>query len=174
LQQAGFELPSEVRAAAEFTFGRKFEKEIRGQQLKPDPDVYRRALALVEEAKRHGYRIHPSAVPHGFEELLVEAVGFAVAHPSIVNFQSALTLVALTRKLELQADLERPQEVIHQALIDGMPVLDEVRELAAVLGLSSSLVQRVRAESFEDISATNVSASADEDQAAMISMTEKE
>jgi alpha-amylase/alpha-mannosidase (GH57 family) len=136
LQEAGFELPAELRAAAEFTVARRFERELREQLAGEGPGDYSKAFELADEAARLGYRIKRPAIDHLFEETVTRLVGFTALHPSLASFQSALMLIALAKRLNLEANLERAQEAIYEALRGGAPASGEMRKLALVLGLS--------------------------------------
>ena len=48
LRVNGFELPGELRAAAEFGLGRQFEEEIRRQAGRTDPSAYQKAAAVAQ------------------------------------------------------------------------------------------------------------------------------
>ena len=141
LQEAGFELPAELRAAAEFTMGRRFEEEIRRQQRSQNPADYQRALAIANEVAQHGYQIDLSTASRIFEEMVTRTVSFAINHPADENIESALTLLALTKKLRLQINLERAQEIVYEALQHGSVRPDAVQQLAIELGLSPILLQ---------------------------------
>ena len=142
LQGAGFELPSELRAAAEFAIGRRFEEEIRRQGQSNDATAYRKALEIASAVARQGLTIDSRRVRRTFEEMIARAVSYALANPSAENFQTALTLVKLARKLNLEADLEQAQEYVYEALKREAPITQEMRELAIVLGLAPGLIQR--------------------------------
>jgi glycine/D-amino acid oxidase-like deaminating enzyme len=142
LQGAGFELPKELRAAAEFSIGRRFEEEIREQAQSQDVASYRKALEIAERVARQGLRIDRASVRKTFEEMIARAVRYAFSNPSAENFQPALVLVRLARKLNLEANLEQAQESVYEAMRAGRPVSEEARELAVVLGLAPALLRR--------------------------------
>lgn len=142
LQEAGFELPVELRAAAEFTIGRRFEEEIRRQGQSYDVASYRKALEIANEVAQRGLRIDRKSVSRTFEEMIARAVRYALANPSAENFQAPLMLVTLARKLSLEANLEEAQESVYEVLRRGVPATEELRELAVVLGLAPSLLMR--------------------------------
>jgi alpha-amylase/alpha-mannosidase (GH57 family) len=144
LQGAGFELPTELRAAAEFTIGRRFEEEIRKHGLSRDASDYRKALEIANEVAQHGYRIDRDGVRRTFEEMIVRAVLNALAAPSAENMQTPLVLVKLARKLKLEANLEQAQEAVYEALrSEAMASAPEaLHELASVLGLAPGLLLR--------------------------------
>ena len=64
LHAAGFEIPSELRMAAEFTLKRQFEDEIQRQEQSRDPTAYRQAIEIAEEIERRGYRVDRTASSH--------------------------------------------------------------------------------------------------------------
>jgi hypothetical protein len=49
-------------------------------------------------------------------------------------------LVALGRKLGLEANLERAQEAVYEALQGGRPASEEMRELGRLLGITPSVL----------------------------------
>lgn len=142
LQAAGFELPSELRAAAEFTIGRRFEEEIRRQSESNDPAAYVKALEIANEVARRGLRIDRTSVRKVVEAMITRSVRFALATRSAANFQAALVLIMLARKLNLEADLEQAQEAVYEAVRTKSSASTELRELASVLGLAPSLLER--------------------------------
>jgi hypothetical protein len=160
LQEAGFELPKELRSAAEFTIGRRFEKELRKQQEKANyrPAAYTKALELAEEVARHGYRIKRSAIWHLVEHMIARTVRYTVANPSSENIQLALMLINMTKKLGFNANLDQAQEAVYEALRQGLPVSDEMHVLALTLELSSGLLQQRALPSPDEVSTTQAGA----------------
>ncbi|MBA3768646.1 MAG: DUF3536 domain-containing protein [Acidobacteria bacterium] len=142
LQSAGFELPQELRVAAEFTIGRPFEEEICRQGQSNDAAAYRKALEIARAVAQQGLTIDSRRVRRTFEEMIARAVSYALANPSAGNFQAALVLVKLARKLNLEAGLEQAQEYVYEALKREAPVTQEMPGLAIELGLAPGLVQR--------------------------------
>jgi alpha-amylase/alpha-mannosidase (GH57 family) len=134
LQEIGFHPPRELRAAAELTIGRRLEAELR-RQTNGDGD-YSHAVEIAGEAARHGYRVERGPVNKLFEERLTRAARRAVEHPTPQNFAAARDLLALGLGLGLEANLERAQEAVYEALLAGRPVADELREFALALGLA--------------------------------------
>jgi hypothetical protein len=142
LRDAGFELPRELRAAAEFTIGRRFERELRRQEAQYDPEAFVRALELADEAERNGFRIKRSALSRLVEEMIVKTVRFTVANPTHANIQSAGMLLQMAAKLGFNADTDEAQEAVYDALQRGLLVSEEMHGLALLLGLSSTLLQQ--------------------------------
>lgn len=140
LQSAGFELPTELRAAAEFTLGRQFEDEIRRQQESRDPAAYQKAVEIANEAARHGFRLNRLASRRTFEKMIAGAVHLAATEPTSENVHSALALIALTRQLGIEVNTERPQEEIYESLRTGKVSMIEAGELARQLGLAPSVI----------------------------------
>ena len=140
LNRAGFKLPTELRTAAEFTLGKQFEEEIQKQQESNDPAAYENALEIANEATRHGFRLDSAASRQTFEKMIADAVHEAVTEPTARNVNSALALIALTRQLGIEVNLERSQEEIYDALQNRKLSLIEVGELARQVGLAPRLI----------------------------------
>jgi hypothetical protein len=66
----------------------------------------------------------------------VAAVERAVARPGSERVETALSLLQLTRELELHLDLDRAQELVYEALSGDGPSNAELLPLAAALGLA--------------------------------------
>jgi hypothetical protein len=140
LHRAGFELPIELRVAAEFTLGRRLEEEVRRQHQSADPEAYQPALEIAELANRQGYQIDRRQASRIFEDMIARAVQLAVADPREDHQAKALTLVQLTRRLGLNPNLERAQEVLFEALSqDGKTITDPLLQLGLALDLSARL-----------------------------------
>ncbi len=141
LQEIGFHPPAELRAAAELTISRRLEAELRAlRRGAGDPG---KALELAGEAKRHGYRINRAPVSRIYEETLTETARLVLADPSEEKLQTALALVELGKTLGLEANLERAQEAVYEALTTGRRVSEEMRELGELLGLAPSVLLSV-------------------------------
>ncbi|CAN5422954.1 DUF3536 domain-containing protein [soil metagenome] len=142
LHQAGFELPTELRAAAEFTMSRRFEEELRRHEQEQDPAAYREALIIANEGKRLGYRLDQPGVVRRFAETVTRAVSHALKLQRAEDFRAAVGLITLINTLGLNVKFERAQEEIYFALrkkITGASA--EMEELALALGLSPALLQ---------------------------------
>jgi alpha-amylase/alpha-mannosidase (GH57 family) len=136
LHAAGFEIPSELRMAAEFTLKRQFEEEIQRQEQSREPKAYRRAIEIAEEIERRGYRVDRTASSHVFEQLISRSTVKALTRADLDAARATSELVDLVRRLQLPVSLEAAQE----ALVDsGSGVSEEVREtLADALGVCAS------------------------------------
>lgn len=150
LQRAGFDLPQELRAAAEFTFGKRFEEEIRGQHQSRDPLAYRKAVQIAQEAAKRGYKFDRSSSRPIFEEMIEGAVHLAMTEVSAENTHSALALISLAEALGIDVNLDKTQEEVYQALERGDVGGEEIGELALKVGLASSVLAKAEpAESDE-------------------------
>ena len=134
LQSAGFEVPRELRAAAEFTLGRSFEEEIRLQQESLDPEAYRRAIEMAEAVADFGYKIDRSSSSRTFEHMIGHAVQVALGRPSDETFRTALSLIDLAERLHLDVHLGRAQEAVFLlAQRNHVVPKDKLTELAVAL-----------------------------------------
>lgn len=140
LQAAGFELPKELRAAAELTLGRQFEDEIRRQRQSQDPASYRKALEIAEQVDGHGYEIDRRVSSQIFSDMINARVLVAVTHPDPENVEAARSLIDLTRKLGVGVDLDPSQEAVWDALRSPSKPLarQALLPLSSALGLSSN------------------------------------
>jgi alpha-amylase/alpha-mannosidase (GH57 family) len=142
LQQAGFQLPEELRAAAEFTITRRLEREMQKFEQQTDPAAIREALKIASEVARLGYRLDRTSMRRKFEKLIVTTVRAAVDDAGAENYEAALGLIDLAAELNLHANLERAQEIVYEAVRDARAVRrhGDLRELALKLGLAPSLL----------------------------------
>jgi len=139
LQQAGFHLPEELRAAAEFTINRRLEREMQKFEQHNDPAAFREALKIAGEVTRLGYRLDRTSMRRRIEKLIVTTVGAAVGDPGTETREAALALINLAGELNLHANLEHAQEIVYEALRDARVGGKDAGELALKLGLAPSL-----------------------------------
>jgi alpha-amylase/alpha-mannosidase (GH57 family) len=144
LHEAGFELPVELRAAAEFTVGRRFEAELRRLEGDASHAALSAAAKLAEEIARLGYRVDRARVRRQVGALITRAVGEAVGAPGAEQFARAFGLIRLADSLGLDADIERAQELVYEALGRDRARADpELEELALTLNLSPNVFDEV-------------------------------
>jgi hypothetical protein len=139
LQSVGFELPKEIRAAAEFTFGKLFEEEIQKKEWFKDPDAYQNLISLAGEVTQHGYRIDRFVAEHTFRNLITEIVEGAVAKPTEENIKASIAVVRLTKKLGLDYNLYLAQEAVYGAA-ETTPDFERMTELSDLLDLKTDLL----------------------------------
>jgi alpha-amylase/alpha-mannosidase (GH57 family) len=142
LQYLGFELPRELRSAAEFTLGRSFEEEIRKQHESQDPGSYEKAIEIAEEMARHGFHIESTEAGRIFERMLATVVDEVVNQGGADLARTAVSLVDLTRRMGLKLNLDRAQDILFEALPRlGERASASIRQLALMLGLSARVLE---------------------------------
>lgn len=112
LHGAGFEVPRELRAAAEFTLKRRFEEEIRRQEQSRDPEAYRRAIEIAEEINRRGYDVDRTTSSRVFEQLIYRSTLKALNRSDEESARATAELIELVARLKLSVSLDRPQEAL--------------------------------------------------------------
>ncbi|HKQ69773.1 MAG TPA: DUF3536 domain-containing protein, partial [Polyangiaceae bacterium] len=142
LQEAGFELPKELRSAAEFALGRRFTQEITNAHRSLDPAAYRKAIEIADEALRRGYEIDRSSASKILGEMIAAAVTRATESPISTRLKTAMALVELARRLRAEGDLYRAQEIFYQSLLDRTSWPDSISALAIALGFAPTVVGR--------------------------------
>jgi hypothetical protein len=144
LQQAGFHLPEELRAAAEFTITRRLERAINSFEQKNDRAAFREALRIAHEVARLDYRLDRTSMRRKFENLILVTVRACLGEPETENHaenqEAALALIDLAHKLSLHANLERAQEIVYEALQSDPARHRHLEALASKLGLAPSLL----------------------------------
>jgi hypothetical protein len=139
LQSVGFELPTEIRAAAEFTFGKLFVDELEKKEWFKDAEAYRNLIMSAEEVTRHGYRVDRFMAENKFRNMVGEIVRGAVEQPTPENLGAASAVVQLTKKLGLQQYLSLAQEAVFGAAEKSGP-FDKFIELSDLLELKTELL----------------------------------
>jgi hypothetical protein len=142
LQASGFRPPPQFRQLTEFTMGRRFEREITTQQKSHDPLAYRDAIDIAGQATKSGYQIDKSVANESFAAMINDVVGKAVEGPSRGLTKAALELIALSRRLNLEPNLEPAQERVYEAFIAGVPHAGQLARLSGALGLAHLAVRR--------------------------------
>lgn len=135
LQSAGFTLPAELRAAAEFTLGRRFEEEILAHRSSTDPDAYKKAIEIAEEVAKRGFQIDRSAARQIFTGMITDAVWRTLDSDGEEDLDSAIALLELTHRLGIDANLSRAQEALYERRA-AIPKNHPLRRLAGPLKLS--------------------------------------
>jgi hypothetical protein len=151
LQSVGFELPKEIKAAAEYTFGKIFEEEIQKKEWFKNDDAYRELIELADEVTQHGYQIDRFVAEHTFRNLITEIVEGAMDRPTEENVKASIAVVRLTKKLGLDANLYLAQEAVFKAA--EKPVdFKMMTELSDLLELRTDLLLARNAEARKKMS----------------------
>jgi alpha-amylase/alpha-mannosidase (GH57 family) len=140
-QAAGFPLPSELRAAAEYTLSRQLQAEIAAQRESRDPRAYEKAINLAHEAAALGYRLDTGESQKLFSDMVTDAVRRAVERTDAEGLKAAVGLLQLTRDLGIRVSLETAQEIACRAKELNHPP-DQLVELAGLLWLDPALLLR--------------------------------
>lgn len=140
LQSAGFDLPPELRVAAEFTLGSRFGAEIRQQNGSLDPEDYRRAVEIAQEATEHGYDICCEGTQRLFRDMIADSVSELIKAPEPERIRTTLELIEVSRKLCKRGPVDRAQELLYEARRQ-IPDSPERAELIAALDLVPSIFE---------------------------------
>jgi hypothetical protein len=142
LRDSGFQMPPELTAAAEFALGWRLEQEVRNQRRSLDPEAYRNARNIVEEAHRRDFVVQRPSVRRTFEEMVLEAVRRVAQQPDNDTVAAALALVRLSQDLRMTPDLEPAQEAIYPILVSSQHAgVESLTALAVAIGFSAKLTQ---------------------------------
>ena len=140
LQRAGFTLPKELLAAAEFTAARRFEIAFRKFYESDDVDAWQRAWKIGDEVARNGYRIRRTVIGRMYEEAITRAARQAATEPTPDHVTTAIQLTELATRLALELNPDRAQEALYDAMVDAIPDSPELRELALLVNVSPEVV----------------------------------
>jgi alpha-amylase/alpha-mannosidase (GH57 family) len=138
-QAAGFPLPVELRAAAEYTLSRQLQAEIAAQRESRDPRAYEKAINLAREAAMLGYRLDTGESQKLFSDMVTDAVRRAVERADADGLKAAVGLLRLTREMGIRVSLETAQELACRAKDVNHPS-DQLIELAGLLWLDPALL----------------------------------
>jgi hypothetical protein len=119
LARAGYPLPPELRAPAEFALARRFENEIERAVDDPSSDSFRAAQEIVREARQLGLQLASPRAAEIMGRTVLAAVERALDDPADDRVKAALGLLRLTRDLGLGINVERAQELVFDALVSG-------------------------------------------------------
>ncbi len=149
-QNAGLPMPAELRAATELALGRRFEDALftrPGEELLASG--YKAVLEIAEQARAFGCRIPTETSRHKIETAILRNLRRVAAGVDEVQntggvtpLAAALALLEVAGKLGLELDIERAQELIYDALRDGLEPNEGVLRLLDELNLSRQLVAR--------------------------------
>ena len=145
LQSAGFELPPELRVAAEFTLGSRFSAEIKQQNGSLNAEDYRRAVEIAQEASEHGYVICCGWTRALFGDMIAKSVGEMIKDPSPEQIQKTLGLIEVSQTLCKQGPIDRAQELVYEAR-RVIPDSPERAQLVAALQLGPSIFETVEGD----------------------------
>jgi hypothetical protein len=120
LLTAGYPLPPELRAPAEFALARRMEEEIaRAVDDDASAESFRAAQEIVREAHHGGFQLASPRAAALMSQTLLVAVQRVIEDPEDAWVDRALGLLRLTRDLRLSIDMDRAQELVLDALRHG-------------------------------------------------------
>ncbi len=145
VHEAGLPVPDELRAVAEITLSRRFEKELERQGNSAQLESYRPLMEIANEAQRYGYELRSDAARAQFEAMLESLVHRLCKTTdgedrTAKQVESALDLLELIEKLGLDVQLERVQERIYETFGRGVGLAPPVQRLMVALGFSERLL----------------------------------
>jgi alpha-amylase/alpha-mannosidase (GH57 family) len=135
LLTAGYALPPDLRAPAEFALVRRFEEEISKAIVGDDVDAFRAAHDVVREARHGQFQLASPRAATLMSASVLAAVERAVHTPDDEHVDAALGLLHISRDLDLGLDVERAQELVFDALRAG-DVPEGIARLGDALGLA--------------------------------------
>ncbi|MEY2421528.1 MAG: hypothetical protein QOI95_1595 [Acidimicrobiaceae bacterium] len=135
LLTAGYPLPPELRAPAEFALAHRLEDEIAGIGDDASAEAVSSAQEIVREARQGGFQLASPRAAALMSRALLTAVERAVADPHDAGVDAALGWLRLTRDLRMSIDVDRAQELVFDALRDGEGG-ESMRRLADALGIA--------------------------------------
>jgi alpha-amylase/alpha-mannosidase (GH57 family) len=137
LVSAGYPLPPELRAPAEFALARRFEAEIAKAVDTEETESFETARAIAREARHRGFQLATPSASAIMGRTLLTAVERAIDEQEHQRVTAALQLLGLTRQLGLAVDLDRSQELVLAAMDDSAdPSHSPLRHLARALDLA--------------------------------------
>ncbi|MCC6997176.1 MAG: DUF3536 domain-containing protein [Deltaproteobacteria bacterium] len=113
LNRFGFDLPPELRSAAEFVLSHRFTAALADASQRGGPSAVAEAQAIVADAARRGFRMDPPVVAGPVGRTLLDAVRSALDEPALA--EAALGVVALADRMGLKTPLTAAQELAWQS-----------------------------------------------------------
>jgi len=132
LAAAGFQLPPVLRAPAELALARRLEAAVAAAAGSLDPADYADALGVAAEARANGVRLTAPAALATLERVVLLSVERAIHEPA--RLDEVRALLALATTLGLDPSVERAQELVYEAVRNGVQS-DDLHPLAEALGL---------------------------------------
>ena len=135
LLTAGYPLPPELRAPAEFALARRFEEEIARAVDDDSTDSFRAAQDIVREARHGGFQLASPRAAALMSTTLLASVERVLEDPDPERVDAALGLLRITRDLGLGVNLERARELVFEEIRRGNEP-EAIHRLADALGIA--------------------------------------
>lgn len=145
LVATGYELPRDLRAAAELALSDQLERQVQAARLARAPDHVPnlRAFASIRDtvslARAHGYRLDLDAVREAVTDAVTAAAARASASLDPVHVAAVEHWLDLAEELGLAVDLSRPQEHAWEAACRARAGALPAAEAAVVARLGDRL-----------------------------------
>ena len=146
LRASGYELPRDLRAAAELTLTHELEARLAEARAEPgaptEPASFAAISELVAQARHEGYQLDVEPVRATLTEIVDGATALACQTVDVADVKLVAGWLALAAELDLTLDLARPQEhayrLARQARAGQLeaPATDTVGQLAELVGLA--------------------------------------
>jgi hypothetical protein len=134
LLTAGYPLPPELRAPAEFALARRFETEIARAVDDASTESFHAAQEIAREARQGGFQLASPRAAAIMSRTLLAGVERVIEDPDQAQADAALGLLRLTRELRMPVNIDRAQELVFDRLRRGHGG-DALRRLGDALGL---------------------------------------
>ncbi len=141
LHAAGFPLPRELRVAAELALSRRFDAALRAPKGSRDAAAYGLSCRIAEEARARGFTVGVQQANDLLARLISESLHDFIALPSDGGREEALALLRLSTSLGAAPDLDRAQEALYHALVQGTAPISDGDPLLEAFNVSP-LVKR--------------------------------
>jgi len=149
LQQAVFHLPRELTASAEFTLSHRFNDILQEAQGSRMASAYSQAVTVMRDAKKQGLKIDCTEGNKVFTVLIREAVQASVNDPTEANVQVPVELLEAVKKMGLEPDLNRPQEMLFDAAATSSD-FEQLAPLAERLGFQVQSLAEINVSRVEE------------------------
>ena len=135
LADAGYPLPAELRAPGELALARRLEIEVAAQSGALDPAAYASAIAIARQARDSGLRIDTPEARATVDRLLLRATHRALSTRASEAIDAAIAVLLVADELGFSLNLDRPQELVKEA-IGTAPPAPPLARLAEALHLA--------------------------------------
>jgi hypothetical protein len=135
LLTAGYPLPPELRAPAEFALARRLEEDLADLGGDAGVEAFRSAQEIVREARQGGFQLASPEAAARMSHTVLAAVARAVEQQDETRVDAALGLLRLARDLRMSIDVDRAQELVFDVLRRGRGG-DPMRRLGEALGIA--------------------------------------
>lgn len=146
LREAGFDLPRDLRAAAELTLSAELEQQLGdavtalGQGGVPDISAFRAIRDTTRLAREQGYRLDLEPVAEALSSAVQRATATALAHPEDPSYPEAVERwLGLCADLGVDIDVIRAQELVYEQAVKARAGRLGVRERDTVVALGVQL-----------------------------------